>query len=287
MHAKQNPAPRRSKNSAATTVPVKMPIDNIDYTKHKLPRAAHTTEARTQRAKYHNQHNQVSRYGSTHYEPLFSQLRVEQPTAESSEVHDISPIPAVTLPTNPSAVNQRIIDTNLRTPVQEQQVETAASRKTFRAWLNSQRTKSMAASLVSLLLIIGYVAYVNVPNLALRVAASRSGVNAQMPKYSPSGFALNGPVEYSEGEVALNYASNTDRRSFELVQQESTWDSQSLLNNYVLEQTSQYQTVEQDGLTIYIFNGSDAAWVNRGILYTIDGESLLNQEQIVNIATSL
>ena len=47
-----------------------------------------------------------------------------------------------------------------------------------------------------------------------------------------------------------------------------------------------YATYNDAGLTIYTY-GTDAAWVNGGVLYTVEGSANLSNEQIRRIATSL
>ena len=287
MHKKQ--APTRRNAARAKTVPVKMPIhaDDVDHSKHRVPRSASLTEARAQRSRYYRQHNQVSRYGRKLYEPVFSVEDNEEHPQEDLGVD----IPQAVIAAHRRSVNQRIAQHHVRTinqnPTPEPQSPPKVKKSRFRGLFNEQKTMSIVASALSVAILLGYVAYLNAPNLALRIAASRAGVEAQLPKYQPSGFAFNGPVTYSEGEVALSYKSNTDQRAFELIQRNSNWDSQSLLNNYVLDQTNHYETIEEDGLTIYVYNGSEAAWVNHGLLYVIEGESLLDHNQITQLATSL
>lgn len=153
----------------------------------------------------------------------------------------------------------------------------------------SKRPKLLptAAAAVLLLTLIGYATYQNIPNMALRVAAQRAGFDASLPGYSPAGFGFAGPVAYSEGVVELQYDSNSDERSYQLVQRESTWDSQSLLDNFVAKQGDDYLTFRERGLTVYIYDTSNATWVDGGIWYTIEGNSLLNSEQLLKIAGSL
>jgi hypothetical protein len=60
-----------------------------------------------------------------------------------------------------------------------------------------------------------------------------------------------------------------------------------VLDNYVKEKAGDnYITYNERGLTIYTYN-SNAAWVNNGVLYTIDGDAPLSSDQIRRIATSL
>lgn len=138
------------------------------------------------------------------------------------------------------------------------------------------------------LLLVGYVAYLNVPSISMKVAAHRAGFAATMPGYRPAGYSLKGPIAYSPGQVTVNFHSNTDSREFSLKQQPTTWDSTALLENYVTKQNSNYLTYQDRGLTIYIYNGSNAAWVNGGKLYQLEGDnSQLNTDQLLKLATSV
>lgn len=145
-----------------------------------------------------------------------------------------------------------------------------------------------ATSAAVALLLVGYVAYLNVPSISMKVAAHRAGFGATMPEYRPSGYSLNGPIAYSAGQVVVNYHSNTDSRKFSLTQQPTTWDSTAVVENYVTKKSPNYLTYQDSGLTIYIFDGSSAAWVNNGKLYHIDGKnSELDADQILKFATNV
>ena len=136
------------------------------------------------------------------------------------------------------------------------------------------------------LLIVAYVTYLNVPSISMKVAARRAGFAATMPSYKPSGYSLSGPIAYSAGQVVVGFKSNTDDRQFSFTQQPTNWDSTALVENYVTKQSPTYLTYQDSGLTIYIFNGSSAAWVNNGKLYSIDGKnSELDSDQLLKIAT--
>ena len=150
-----------------------------------------------------------------------------------------------------------------------------------------KRAFNIAAASLGLLLIAGYFTYVNMPNLSVRVAAAQAGINASFPEYRPVGYSLNGPVAYQDGEVSMKFTSNTGPVAFSLKQSKSSWDSAALLEKYVNpESESNYATYSDGGLTIYTY-GTNAAWVNGGILYTIDGSANLSNEQIRRIATSM
>jgi hypothetical protein len=122
----------------------------------------------------------------------------------------------------------------------------------------------------------------------MKVAANRAGFAATMPSYQPSGYSLSGPIAYSPGQVTVNFASNSDDRKFSLRQQPTTWDSDALLENYVTKQSDNYLTYQDQGLSIYIFDGTSAAWVNGQKMYIIDGSSSqLDTDQILKLATSI
>lgn len=151
----------------------------------------------------------------------------------------------------------------------------------------SRRTTTILTGGFAVLLLGGFIVYQNIPNFAMRVAATRSGVNASMPGYKPAGFAINGPIQYSPGKIAVAFRSTTDDRNFTISQQSSQWNSESLLDNYVLSEKRAYQTYQDKGKTIYIYDESNATWVDKGVWYNIEGKSALSSDQLLRLANSL
>jgi hypothetical protein len=150
-----------------------------------------------------------------------------------------------------------------------------------------QRTAGIVGATFALVLLAGYFTYLNMPALSVRVAAAQAGIDASYPNYRPDGYALNGPVTYSDGKVAMNFKANGSNDAFTVSQSKSGWDSAALLNNYVSPKAgSDYIPYTERGLTIYTY-GDNAAWVNGGILYTIEGDAPLSSSQMRRIATSL
>lgn len=151
----------------------------------------------------------------------------------------------------------------------------------------TQKLAGIVCGCAALVLFGGYLTYLNVPNLSVRVAAAQAGIDASYPGYQPDGYRLNGPVAYSDGEVQIEFAANTSEAGFTLNQSASSWDSSALLENYVREKSDdEYSISQEKGLTIYNY-GSNAAWVSGGILYTIDGDAPLSPDQIRKIAVSI
>ncbi len=131
-----------------------------------------------------------------------------------------------------------------------------------------------------------YFVGANIPDISVRVAAMQTGVEASYPSYVPRGYSLK-DISSEDSKIALTF-SNPESDSFTLIEERSSWDSTALLRNYV-EPTWQdsYSTTHEQGITIYIY-GSNAAWVNGGVLYKINCQSnSLSKKQLRNIVTSM
>ena len=149
------------------------------------------------------------------------------------------------------------------------------------------RLLNIASASLALVLLGGYFTYINLPSLSVRVAAAQAGINASYPEYHPDGYSLNGAVAYKEGEVSMKFAANGGPQNFTITQTKSSYDSEAVLDNYVKPKVGEnYIPFTERGLKIYAYGGN-AAWVNGGILYTIDGDAPLSNSQIGNIAKSL
>ena len=170
----------------------------------------------------------------------------------------------------------------------EEALDKAPRHNTIKPKRSSFRPRmlSFASMALSLLLLAGYLTYINLPNLSVRVAANQAGISAGYPGYRPDGYRLAG-VNYDRGSVSLKFAANAGPQNFTLTQQQTSWDSTAVKENYV--KTNWGDDVvpySERGLTIYAHEGN-AAWVNGGILYTITGDAPLSSSQVRSIATSL
>ena len=134
--------------------------------------------------------------------------------------------------------------------------------------------------------VIAYFVSTSTPDLSVRVAAMQSGIEASYPSYVPRGYTLSDIVS-EEGKLAMTF-SNSDGSKFELIEEKSAWDNETLESSYVYDTWStNYTSVREQGITIFI-SGSDAAWVNGGILYKINANgNNLTKKQIKSIVTSL
>lgn len=179
---------------------------------------------------------------------------------------------------------QAIAEALEKAPTKKQQ-PTSFKKKSFLS--RHPRTFSIASACLAVVLLGGYLTYLNAPNLSVRVAAAQAGIDATYPEYKPDGYRLNSAIAVAEGTVKLQFASNSGPQKFEVTQTKSSWDSATVVDNLVKPKSNDsYITTNERGLTIYTYD-SNAAWVNGGILYTISGDAPLSGEQIRRIATSL
>lgn len=185
-------------------------------------------------------------------------------------------------------------------PAQEQPkmaaaiMKNATEKKTKKAGLKSQKVKfgmgrvmlALACTAVAVFAIV-YFVNMNMPDISLKVAAMQTGIEASYPSYVPRDFSLS-DITSESGKITLNFRNGSTGDAFSLVEEKSSWDSNALLANFVKgNYGDDYTVVREQGLTLYI-NGSNACWVNGGIVFKITTTSgSLTKKQIRSIATSL
>lgn len=148
-----------------------------------------------------------------------------------------------------------------------------------------RKAARLTIAAASLLLLVGFFAYQNAPNLALKRASSTIGFSASMPGYHPSGFRQNGQVQYQPGRVIISFRSNSDERAYTITQSNAYNDEQSLRQNYLAGK--EYETIQANQQVGYLFGDSNFTWVRNGVWYTIQGNAELSRDQLVKVATSL
>jgi hypothetical protein len=153
--------------------------------------------------------------------------------------------------------------------------------------LAAPRWLSVGVAVVIVGLLAGFIAMNKIPAVAVRIAAAKAHIAAQVPGYTPSGFSFAGPVSYSDGKVGIQYKANdSSSRAFTISQASSKMSSKSL-EDKVVPDNVQVQTSVVNGTTVYIYGQSnDAAWVNNGMQYTIKDGANLNSDQLLKIANS-
>jgi hypothetical protein len=148
------------------------------------------------------------------------------------------------------------------------------------------RLLNAMAGVAAFLVIGGFVGYVNRASLQLELASARAGFQANLPEYQPGGFARQAAVAQGR-EVKISFVSPNNSDRFVLTQQASDWDSQTLFDEISALASTNYQTLQSGGRTIYVYDSGKAAWVNGGVLYRVDGNTQLDTTQISQLAASL
>lgn len=183
-------------------------------------------------------------------------------------------------PTTAKEVKDAAISKALATP-KPAPIKATKARKQ-----NLRRIIIVAVVLLALILAV-VAAYRLMPGISVSMASAQAGISATYPEYTPDGYTLSQPVKFSDGEVVLKFASNSNDNYYTVTQTRSSWDSTAVLDNVVTPAAgADYVTTKERGLTIYTYE-SAAVWVNGGILYKIDSKAPLSGDQIRKIATSL
>jgi hypothetical protein len=195
---------------------------------------------------------------------------------------------AVTTPHTPAAVSRPldIFERAVQQATSHEQPAATYHKHPKRHQILSKRRVSVAATLLTVLLLVGLVGFNNRASLTLSMAANKAGFNANLPAYQPSGYSL-GKFDYSAGKVAINFQSNSDQRAFAITEKPSSWNSSTLRDSFVTAADNQYQTVEVGGRTVYLYGNHNAAWVNAGIWYQVQSDGSLSDQQLAKLAASL
>lgn len=166
----------------------------------------------------------------------------------------------------------------------EQQPPKQSMLKSAKRRKRARRLVSLAAGMAVFVLLAGFIAYQNKASLQMQMASAKAGFAASDPVYKPEGFAM-GKVAYEPGTVTTMY--NKSDKSFSIVQKQSNWDSQTLLENFVATSNEDYQGYESNGRTIYLFGNGKATWVDGGVWYQINAGNVLPSDQLVKVAASM
>jgi hypothetical protein len=116
----------------------------------------------------------------------------------------------------------------------------------------------------------------------------KTGIHGILPTYEPKGYSIH-KIAYSSGKpsgtIELTYTAKNDAGGYTLAEQNSSWDSQGLVNAVVIPAVgNNFKTYQISGRSIYIYNSS-AVWIDAGIFYRLSINAHLttaNITQIVN-----
>jgi hypothetical protein len=239
--------------------------------------ALQVDEARLERAKNIVRHSGIRRFMPVR--PDYTPSAVERtPHRAAADVPHI-PVRAV-----PAAVEQRA---RTHHDIFEAAIARAESHKQPCAKLHHphRRLINTLAIIGAFLVIGGFVAYLNIPNIQLHVASVQAGFKAELPSYKPTGYALTGGVRRTGNTVSMKFVSGEN--NFTITQQPSDWNSQTLVENTLALTGDKHKTIQAGGRIVYIYDGSNAVWVNGGVRYDINTQSPLSTDDISKLASSL
>ena len=254
--------------------------------------APQTNHARAARANSISQSQLIRRFSSTSSRPL---------VVATSQVIAVKPVPAdITAPINapafkphhtvhPAHEDDDIFVAAIHAANSHNEPAHRANRHGKLAKrLKPTKGRLAVGSLIGISAIVaGFFAWQNSSSVSFRLAASKAGIHATLPRIKPSGFAMSGPIRFSEGQVTVGFQSNSDDRAFEITQSSSAWDSQALLQNFVASSAKEYRAVQNNGRTIYLYDQDGATWVDGGVWYRVEGHSQLTSDQLLSLASSM
>ena len=172
-------------------------------------------------------------------------------------------------------------------PVAPIKTKTAASSKTLAKHNKGARVFFAFLCSSAVVAALFFIVQSNMPDISIKVAAMQTGIQATYPSYVPRDYRLSGVYTAQDNSVAMDFLG-PNQAKFTLTEEKLPWDSTALLNRFVKPKWGEdFTTIKEQGITIYI-SGSNAAWVNAGIVYKITNfHGELTKKQIKNIVTSL
>lgn len=150
----------------------------------------------------------------------------------------------------------------------------------------SPRFVSIGATVALVLVIGAFFTYQNLPRFAMQIAASKAGIDASYPGYLPNGYGMSGAISYSPGKITTTFQSKRDSQAYTVTQQASNWNSEALQADFIKGNKQQAQTYQQNGRTVFVYNGTNATWVDGGIWYRVEGKANLSTDQLLKLAAS-
>ena len=172
-------------------------------------------------------------------------------------------------------------------PVAPIKTKTASSSKTLAKHNKGARVFFAFLCSSAVVAALFFVVQSNMPDISIKVAAMQTGIQATYPSYVPRDYRLSGVYTAQDNSVAMDFLG-PNQAKFTLTEEKLPWDSTALLNRFIKPKWGEdFTTIKEQGITIYI-SGSNAAWVNAGIVYKITNlHGELTKKQIKNIVTSL
>ncbi|HSX33422.1 MAG TPA: hypothetical protein VLF91_03740 [Candidatus Saccharimonadales bacterium] len=183
-----------------------------------------------------------------------------------------------TAPKQPRAPQDDIFEAAIAHATSHQQPTHRLRRSRQRKLMNT------LAGSTAFLVIAAFIAFLNMPNIQLHVASIQAGFKAAIPSYIPVGYAMTGGVKRTGNTVSMAFHAGSS--NYNLTEQPSNWDNQTLLDNTLALQGA-HQTIEAAGRTVFIYGQNNAVWVTGNVRYDVVGNAHLDMSDISRLASSL
>ncbi|MBL8121840.1 hypothetical protein JNM87_03760 [Candidatus Saccharibacteria bacterium] len=236
--------------------------------------ANHIDPARAHHAGQIEKHAQVHRFHSP------------QPVSVTFASVPVRHAPDDPLNNNPPAI-QPPASSNNPTDMFEQAIQNAthyvdiAANKAHFKKKARRHTVSVAAGTLALIIIGGFMTYVNTPGLQLKIAGIRAGVATNTPNFVASGFAYDGVTVDGNQRVIGLTSGGAD---FALTQEATSWTTEQMIRQIAsvnADGSPAYHVVKAGNDTAYRFgDGAQATWVKNGIWYQLSGNSKISDDQL-------
>lgn len=148
-----------------------------------------------------------------------------------------------------------------------------------------KRRASIGAAVGLSVVVLGFIATQNLNGVRLQMASAKAGFDVSLPGWQPAGYSL-GQINYGSGAAAAQFRGPNGSH-YTVTQKKTAWDNQALLNNFVAADYSDYRTVAADGHVIYLYGNHNATWISDGVWYVVQSDGSLNDQQLIDLATSL
>lgn len=270
------------------------PIKNSIGESTKPTSHAYTDPKRAFRAKTLARNDKVTRFShptqkSHAAKPLSGEVLPLPLSKLMKEPHQTSKSVAAPVPSMITSVSHQKLESLLDQALAQAQSHKKQEhhrRGRISKFLHSR--KHLAAVAVISIVVLAFAAWIKLPQLSVKLAATKSHVNASLPTYVPPGFAMSGHAKATEDKVVVSFKSKEDpAKSFSLTQRNSNMDSTAMAST-LLPTKAAVQTSQINGTTVYIYDANnDAMWVNHGVHYQLHDKANLDSNEVLKIAQSL
>jgi hypothetical protein len=261
------------------------------------PRTGEPTPARISRAMNMMKNSRVERFGAPISQTKSAFSRFSPPAKTGGEVSQSKspaaakavgrPLPSMVTSVSHQRLERMLDEALIGADAHKKGLKNRAHGKGRLSRLKIMpRWMAISFALLAVVSVATFFAWHNVPYASMKFASLRAQVKGSMPAYTPSGFKFSGPIKYEQGAISMTYKDGGDH-VYTLEQQASTWNSSSLDENSVPDD-SQVQTSQVKGTTVY-YHSSDckATWVSNGKKFSINDHCQLDPSEIFKIAGSI